>query len=178
MTTDPHHDEGAAAEEIAPGAVIVGVVPGHSPRVVREAARYAAMAHAHLLVVHVDTSRFVAFEDPDGYVHAAAIDVAGAAAEAALADVEAAASATLAGVDVSWSVRQLIGDPALAMIQLADSVDASLLVVGTRRRGIGESIREFLTGSVAARLSHRQQRPVLVVPLGDALPHDEELVWD
>jgi nucleotide-binding universal stress UspA family protein len=79
---------------------------------------------------------------------------------------------------VPWSVRQLLGDPALALIQLADELDASLLVVGTRKRGLGESLREFLTGSVAARLSHRQHRPVLVVPLGEPLAPDEELVWE
>jgi nucleotide-binding universal stress UspA family protein len=64
----------------------------------------------------------------------------------------------------------------MAMKHLADQVDARLLVVGTRKRGIGESIREFFTGSVAARLAHRQQRPILVIPLGEPVPDDEE-IW-
>lgn len=160
------------------GAVIAGVVPGQSPRVVREAARQATLAGTELVIAHVDTTRFVAFEDPDGYVHSSTVDVMGAAARAALADVQNEATAALDGETVSWSVRQVMGDPALALIQLADEIGASLLVVGTRKRGLGESVREFLTGSVAARLTHRQHRPVLVVPLGESLAADEELVWE
>lgn len=166
------------SEEAGTRAVIAAVVPGQSPRVVQEAGRFAALSKVPLLVVHVDTTRFVSFEDPDGFVHAAAVDVAGAASRAALAEVEGEASTALSGADVTWSVRQLIGDPALAIIDLAEKVDASLLVVGTRKRGLGESIREFLTGSVAARLTHRQHRPVLVVPLGETVPPGEELIWD
>ncbi|MDQ1082650.1 MULTISPECIES: universal stress protein [Microbacterium] len=160
------------------GPVIAGVVPGQSTRVVREAARQAALAHVELIVVHVDTTRFVAFEDPDGYVHSSTLDVAGAAAKAALDDVRRSAEKTLADETVTWSVRQEIGDPALALIRLADAVGASVLVVGTRRRGLGESLREFLTGSVAARLSHRQRRPVLVVPQGDPVGADDQLPWE
>lgn len=170
MTDQPHH---------APaGPVIAGVVPGQAPRVVREAARQAALAHVDLVVVHVDTTRFVAFEDPDGYVHSASGDVAGAASKAALEDVRRAAAEALAGDTVAWSVRQEIGDPALALIRLADEIHASVLVVGTRKRGLGESLREFLTGSVAARLSHRQRRPVLVVPQDDPVGADDQLPWE
>jgi nucleotide-binding universal stress UspA family protein len=160
------------------GAVIAGAVPGQSPRVLRVAARQAALAGTELVIAHVDTTRFVAFEDPDGYVNPSTVDVAGAASRAALAEVQATADSALADETVSWTVRQVIGDPALALIRLADELDASLLVVGTRKRGLGESLREFLTGSVAARLTHRQRRPVLVVPLGEPLAPDEELVWE
>lgn len=160
------------------GAVIAGVVPGQSPRVIREAARQATLAGTELVIAHVDTTRFVAFEDPDGYVHSSTADVMGAAARAALADVQNDATVALDGETVPWSVRQVMGDPALALIQLADELGASLLVVGTRKRRLGESVREFLTGSVAARLTHRQHRPVLVVPLGEPLAADEELVWE
>ena len=56
-------------------------------------------------------------------------------------------------------------------------LDAQLIVVGTRKRGIGESIREFFTGSVAARLAHRQHRSVLVVPLGEPVPDTQKEIW-
>ncbi len=162
--------------DAARGAVIVGVVPDLPARVLKEGARYARLLGAPLLVVHVDVTRFVTYEDPDGYVHSAPIDMNIAVGEGELAVVQSQAAAILDGYTVDWSVRQLVGDPALALKHLAETVDARLLVVGTRKRGLGESIREFFTGSVAARLAHRQHRPILVVPLGDPVPDDEE-IW-
>lgn len=164
-------DEGLDAVH---GAVIVGVIPEQSPRVVKEAARYAALMDAPLLVVHVDVTRFVTYEDPDGYVHSAPIDLNIASGEDDLRVITAQVSAALDGNAADWSVRQLVGDPALAIKHLADKIDAHLLVIGTRKRGLGESIREFFTGSVAARLAHRQHRPILVVPLGEPVPDDED----
>ncbi|MEI3867846.1 universal stress protein [Microbacterium sp. CCNWLW134] len=158
------------------GAVIAGVIPGQSPRVLNEAGRYAQLLRVPLVVVHVDVTRFVTYEDPDGYVHSAPIDINIASGEADMKLIEQAAAAALDGHGVDWRVHQLVGDPALAMKHFADKVDAKLLVVGTRKRGIGESIREFFTGSVAARLAHRQRRPILVVPLGEPVPEDEE-IW-
>lgn len=158
------------------GAVIVGMVPEMPDRVLKEAGRYASLLGVHLLVVHVDVTRFVTYEDPDGYVHTAPIDINIAAGETDLAEVTRMAKEVLEGHDLDWSVRQLVGDPALAMKHLAEQVDAKLLVVGTRKRGLGESIREFFTGSVAARLTHRQHRPVLVVPIGEPVGDDEE-IW-
>ncbi|GAA1920190.1 hypothetical protein GCM10009775_10970 [Microbacterium aoyamense] len=167
---------GEEERDAARGAVIVGTIPGQSSRVLKEAAKYAELFHAPLLVVHVDVTRFVTYEDPDGYVHSAPIDLDVTSGEGALADVTAAATTALEGRSLEWSVQQLVGDPALAMKHLADQVEARLIVVGTRRRGFGESIREFFTGSVAARLAHRQHRPILVVPLGEPVPDDED-VW-
>jgi nucleotide-binding universal stress UspA family protein len=170
----PHGDD-AATDAATHGAVIVGVVPGQSPRVLKEAARYAKLLGTHLLIVHVDVTRFVTYEDPDGYVHSAPIDINVVAGESDLTNVRQQASQLLAASTLSWSVRQLVGDPALAIKHLAEEIDARLLVVGTRKRGLGESIREFFTGSVAARLSHRQTRPILVIPLGDPVPDHEDL---
>jgi nucleotide-binding universal stress UspA family protein len=167
----------AGSTDVPRGAVIAGVAPGVSPRVVVEAARFARLSSAPLAVVHVDVTRFVTFEDPDGYVHSSQVEIAAEAARAQLDEVEKAARLALADTDVAWSVHQLIGDPATALARLADRIDSPLLVVGTRRRGLGESIREFFTGSVAARLTHRQHRPVLVVPLGEPVPHDQEIDW-
>lgn len=158
------------------GAVIVGVVPALPSRVMKEAGRYARLLGAPLVVVHVDVTRFITYEDPDGYVHSAPIDINVAAGESDFAIIQAEAAKILEGHEIEWSVRQLVGDPALAMKHLAEQLDARLLVVGTRKRGLGESIREFFTGSVAARLAHRQHRPILVVPLGEPVPDDEE-IW-
>jgi nucleotide-binding universal stress UspA family protein len=170
--TDPH---GLDAGAVPQRAVIVGAVPDQPPRVLREAARYAALFSAPLIIAHVDVSRFVTYEDPDGYVHSAPIDVDLSTGEAQLAAVTQTAESVLTDTKVEWSVQQLVGDPALAIKHLAERSDARLIVVGTRRRGFGETIREFFTGSVAARLAHRQSRPILVVPLESPARDDEEL---
>jgi nucleotide-binding universal stress UspA family protein len=159
------------------GAVIVGVTPAIPPRVYAEAGRYARLLSVPLAVVHVDVTRFVTYEDPDGYVHAAPVDLDAEPSRATLAEISKAAQGALEGSGVQWSVVQLIGDPAIAIKRLADRIDAPLIVVGTRKRGIGESIREFFTGSVAARLTHRQHRPVLVVPLGEPVADDQDIDW-
>jgi nucleotide-binding universal stress UspA family protein len=158
-------------------AVIVGLQPGQSRHVLDEATRYAKLLGVPLVVAHVDVTRFVTYEDPDGYVHSAPIDINFEAGVAEFEAVQAEASAALDGSGITWTARQLVGDPALAIKQLANKLDAQLLVVGTRKRGIGESIREFFTGSVAARLAHRQHRPVLVVPLQDPVPDDQKDIW-
>jgi nucleotide-binding universal stress UspA family protein len=172
-------EEASASLSDAPHrAVIAGVVPGQSPRVVIEAARFAQAFSAPLAIVHVDVTRFVTFEDPDGYVHTASVNAATAAAAADLSEIQDAAASALADIDVAWSVHQLVGDPALAMAHLAERTDARMYVIGTRKRGFSESVREFFTGSVAARLSHRQQRPVVVVPLGVPVALTEDFTWE
>jgi len=153
-------------------AVIVAVRAGQPPRVLAEGARYAALLKVPLVVVHVDMTRFVTFEDPDGMVHSAPIDLNIDTGAEEFAQVRAETEKALAGSGLTWTARQLVGDPALAIKHLA-----GVLVVGTRSRGIGESIREFFTGSVAARLSHRQSRPILVVPLEEPVPDDKKDPW-
>ena len=177
MTDEASEPEGdATTDESLHGAVIAGVIPDQSPRVLKEAARYAKLFQAPLVVVHVDVTRFVTYEDPDGYVHSAPIDINIAAGEGELAKVQDAAASVVGDTGPEWTVRQLVGDPAMAIKHFADRIDARLIVVGTRKRGFGESVREFFTGSVGARLAHRQHRPILIVPLGEPVPDDEE-IW-
>ncbi|WP_374976410.1 universal stress protein [Microbacterium trichothecenolyticum] len=177
MTDEASEPQGDATTDAGlHGAVIAGVIPDQSPRVLKEAARYAKLFQAPLVVVHVDVTRFVTYEDPDGYVHSAPIDINIAAGEGELAKVQEAAASVLGDSGAEWTVRQLVGDPAMAIKHFADQIDARLLVVGTRKRGFGESVREFFTGSVGARLAHRQHRPILIVPLGEPVPDDEE-IW-
>ncbi len=175
MTEEASDITRAPASRAPHGGVIAGVVPGRVTRVAKEAARYATLLGAPLVIVHVDVTRFVTYEDPDGYVHTAPLDMNLPTGDEALGRVRTEVAAALEGADVSWSVQQLVGDPALAIKSLAEHTDAKLIVIGTRRRGIGESIREFFTGSVAARLAHRQSLPILVVPLGEPAADDEEL---
>lgn len=66
---------------------------------------------------------------------------------------------------IRWSFQTLSGDPARALGQFAESADVSVIVVGTRERGLGIRLEQLLVGSVAVELTHRQHRPVLIVPL-------------
>ena len=157
------------------GAVVVGVTPDQPERVLKVAARYAALLGAPLVVVNVDVMRFITYEDPDGSVHSAPIDMDIDTGSDDLAAVTTRAAKLLEGRDVPWSVQQLVGDPAIGLKRIAEQCDAKMIVVGTRRRGFGESVREFFTGSVAARLTHRQTRPLLVVPLGEPVPDDQDI---
>ncbi len=156
------------------GAVVVGVVPGLPDRLLDEAARYAALFGTRLVIASVDATRFVTYEDPDGTPHSAPIDINIANAADAVEKVRLQAAARLDQRGIRWTIRSLVGDPATALKDLADQLDSPVIVVGTRRRGVGETIREFFVGSVAARLTHRQRRPVLVVPLHDPVPGDED----
>ncbi len=159
----------------AHGPVIVAIQPGQNPRVLQEAARYAGVLGAKLLVVFVDVTRFVTYEDPDGLVHSSAIDMNLPDGTEAFEQVKKEAAEQLAGFSGEWDTEQLIGDPAIAIKKLADDEDAQLIVVGTRKRGLGEGIRQFFTGAVATRLALRQARPVLVIPQGRPAEDDEAL---
>lgn len=96
--------------------------------------------------------------------------------EQALELLEASArSIRRRGVGVQTIVRS--GDPARTLLEVANDVDADLVVMGTRGRG---GPGELLLGSVARAVADRARRPTLVVPaaagrihLGPTEGHDE-----
>jgi nucleotide-binding universal stress UspA family protein len=53
-----------------------------------------------------------------------------------------------------------VGDPAKKIVELADSIGADLIVVGSHGHG---AISSALLGSVSRGILHRARRPVLVV---------------
>jgi nucleotide-binding universal stress UspA family protein len=53
------------------------------------------------------------------------------------------------------------GSPAHVLLELADQIDADLIVVGSR--GIGQADL-FALGETSTKLAHQSSRPVLVVP--------------
>ena len=56
--------------------------------------------------------------------------------------------------------RLLVGDPARKIVELAESIQADLIVVGSHGHG---AISGALLGSVSRGILHRARRPVLVV---------------
>ncbi len=70
----------------------------------------------------------------------------------------AAESAAAAGATVT--THQMSGDPADALLSLCETVDADLLVIGSRGM---QGARRFLLGSVSSRCAHHADRSVLIV---------------
>jgi nucleotide-binding universal stress UspA family protein len=80
----------------------------------------------------------------------------------ALADERAEVTRLLGDSGLVWTYHEKHGDPSQALAELADRVDARMIVVGATHAG---RIRHALGGeSVAKRLLRCQQRPLLVVP--------------
>jgi len=159
--------------------VLVGVVPGQPDAVVLEAAAFATRFHAELVCATVELGRYVVDEFADGSIVSLPVDpdlldLDDDGFSLALRDHLAT---VLDGRNVVWSTRAVAGDPARALAHLADTLDAAMIVVGTRESGIRAGIQEFFNGSVAVHLAHRQHRPVVVIPLAP-VPFRDELPWE
>lgn len=160
--------------------IVVGVTQKQPPAVVHHALRFAHRFDAVLVCANVDPGSYVVTEHPDGSVEARPIDPdapdwTSSPFEGDLAN-RIRTAAQEVGVQVEF--RELAGDIAHALGRLGDVLRAEMIVVGSRHRGLRSSIQEFLGGSVAAHLAHRQHRPVVVIPVapvpaGDRLPWEE-----
>jgi len=76
---------------------------------------------------------------------------------------------------VRVEILSRVGDPSRALAAVAEQRDAVMIVVGSqtgRRR-----VAEFFNASVAARLTHQQHRPVVVVPHAP-VGFESALPWD
>ena len=148
------------------GPVLVGVIPGQLAAVVQRAAVLAVGLGVDLVCVHVDVSTY---EEtlPDGSRILFPIDSDGdfSYVEQTAEEMRAYLSEALADCRVGWSFRTMSGDPARALSDAADTIGASMIVVGTREPGVIHALEEVLVGSVAVHLAHHQHRPVLIVPL-------------
>ncbi|MGR0221282.1 universal stress protein [Agromyces sp. ZXT2-6] len=180
--------------------LVVGVMAAQPDAVATQAAALAAQLGTRLVCATVDAGRYVVEERPDGGIRSAPFDPDLADADAAFADADAdagtanGADAAVDRVDpelearlhalldptgVAWETRALAGDPARALARLAETLDAMMIVVGTREGGLRGTLHELFNGSVAAHLAHRQHRPVVVIPLspvglGAALPWESD----
>lgn len=147
--------------------LVVGVVPGQHPLVVRTAVALAvAMGSPRLRLAYADPARYVVAEHADGGVQHAAIDPD--ADDETWRDTLDALTRWARDVvadEVDWRLDYLAGRPDRALTHLARAVDAAAIVVGTRAPGSAARWKELVEGSVSAHLSHHQHRPVLTVPL-------------
>ena len=160
--------------------ILVGVTYGQPDTVLRHAAHFARTFGAALICAHVDPGRYVVEERPDGSVVSLPLDPELPELKDTDFDEGLVAQVRTAVADdsIDLSFRELAGDVAYALTRLADICDVELIVVGSRRGGVRAGLKQFLTGSVAAHLAHRQHRPVVVIPLapvaeGKPLPWEE-----
>jgi nucleotide-binding universal stress UspA family protein len=170
----------AMAEHQAERRILVGVTYGQPDTVLRQAAHFARVFGASLVCAHVDPGRYVVEERPDGSVVSLPLDPELPELKDTDFDQGLVAQIRTAVADdsIDVSFRELAGDVAYALTRLADILDVELVIVGSRRGGVRAGLKQFLTGSVAAHLAHRQHRPVVVIPVapvaeGKPLPWEE-----
>lgn len=159
----PHPWHGAHVEGAR--AVVVGVMPGQTARVVQGAAELADALRADLVCVWSDASRsFVATEqdgtlvttplDPDHVDPAGEVD----------AELAAEVESHLTGYDGPWRFVYTVGEATHALAGAAREHDAWMIAVGSRRAGLGGWMNHLVGGSTAGRLAHTQPVPVTIVP--------------
>ncbi len=159
--------------------VLLGVTRTQPDVALIRAARFASKFGSQLVCAHVDPGRYVVEELPDGTVTSLPLDPDLPELSCTDFDEELAAHIrkVLADEPVELVFRELAGDTAYALARLADIIDAELIIVGSRRRGVTSGLKEFFTGSVAAQLAHRQHRPVVVIPVAP-VPPGQPLPWE
>jgi len=138
--------------------IVVGV-DGSEPanRAVEWCATYAGNLHAEIVVVHAI--------DIPVYVPATGGDVQPALSSKARSELSEHITkvwcAPLAKADVSFRVVLRDSAPAPALMQVAKSERADLVVTG--RRGIG-GFAELVLGSTSYTLTHHLECPLVIVP--------------
>lgn len=159
--------------------VIVGVTLGQSESVLHGAAGFAQDLQADLVCAWVDTGRYLVEEQVDGSVTSLPFDSDLPELGEEEFDPELAShiQKVLGSGPLRWTARALAGDPARALAHLANTLNARLIVVGSKETGMRAGIQEFFTGSVAVHLAHRQHRPVLIIPVAP-VKHEGDLPWE
>jgi nucleotide-binding universal stress UspA family protein len=157
--------------------MIVGIAADQDVAVVQQAAAFAEKFDTELVCVWVDEplpimsgTEYAAFALPTQ------IDAEVGAQPTMPEELLSMLDEALHERPVRWSTRVLTGLPADELARLAEELDALMVVVGTREATAAAAVAEFFTGSVAVQLSHRQHRPVLVIPR-NPVPPDQPLPW-
>lgn len=109
---------------------------------------------AHIALVHV--------QEPASLLELATQDadaIACAATEAG-EHLMASATALLDDADLAYSTEVVLGEPGTMLIDIAESLNACMLIVGARGMG---AIRRALMGSVSQAVLNRATLPVVIV---------------
>ncbi|CAN7588582.1 universal stress protein [Arthrobacter sp. LjRoot14] len=149
-----------------PPPLVVGVLPGQHSEVLQLASGLADKLGVPLLCAYVDEASYLVEWDPARSAHRLSLhpDKDDSDVRAVSEELRSIVGAACATKSVEWTLRILSGDPARALGRVAAEANASMIIVGTPERGLGHRLSAALNGSVAAWLTHHQDRPVLVVP--------------
>lgn len=154
-----------------PGAptVVVGVLPHQSPAVVHQAASLARSLGAGLVCVWSDPARTFVAQEPDGTLVTTPLDPDHADSQEGDGVAETATAAQVAshleGVELPWRFVYTVGEASRALARVAQEVGATMIVIGSRRPGLGGWMNHLIGGSTAGHLAHTQPLPVTIVPL-------------
>lgn len=167
-------------QNLGNGPVLVGVTGEQPVSVPEQGVNFAKAFGRDVVFAWVDTTQYTSGFMSDGTVAFTTFDPDPADEHIEAAQwLEERAKEVSDGTGVTWSTRIGAGQPAAVLGALADEVEASMIVVGTREPGFIAGLQEFLGGAVAAHLAHTQERPVIVIPL---LPADkgkgEQVPWE
>ena len=155
----------AASAEWPYGPVVLGVAWEPSEYLIRSGAELAARLEAHLICAYVDPASYLTEWEPAVSRTSASLDPAvNSETDFPSSHVNDFLQGILGPPGEEWSFRVLNGAVAQALVRLAASTDAALLVVGGQRPGRLHAVERMLEGSVGADLASLQHRPVLVIP--------------
>lgn len=161
-------------EQTSRPVVVVGVEVDQPPVVLQQAALFATRLGARLVCGYADSAPAVLTAGAYGAMIAPVEPLV--EAPVFPTELQHQLAAALPS-DLDWDIALLEGPAAGALGALADSLDAVLIVVGTRQATMRGAVGEFFTGSIAVQLTHRQHRPVLVIPTHPT-PEHQPLPWD
>ena len=174
MTT-PATEPSAAGEAAAAPHPRILVAVGDDDAVALVAAELAQRLRTELVFVAIDETRYTT-TDRDGDPVELPIDPDGADdAPPPAHSLETRLQQVLPEGTPRWTLRVATGEPASALAQIADDLDAALIVVGASGHGVGDRVRDLVTGSIADHLIRNQRRPVLVVPRNATALFDDGL---
>lgn len=127
-----------------------------SAAALRFAASLAAHTGAELHVVHVvDVEDYPVDPDADDWEDRAA---------AAVERQRDQARRLLEDFPGPWTYHTARGEPAHAILALAEAAGADMILIGRPSRDLAARVGRILGDSVSARLVHHSPRPVVLVP--------------
>jgi nucleotide-binding universal stress UspA family protein len=115
-----------------------------------------------------DTARTLVATHADGSLETTPLDPdhVDGTEDVVVADQELAAEIAehLSGYEGPWRFVYTVGEPTHALAHVAHEHDAWMILVGSRRAGLGGWMNRLVGGSTAGRLAHTQPIPVTIVP--------------